>query len=65
MGKKKYSEEPAVPAFTITATDARVDEVRLQVDQIVPAAAAFEIVKILAGAEINRARDAKPRSVPA
>jgi hypothetical protein len=65
MGKAKSSEKPTVPAFVITASDGRLDEVRLQVDQTVPAAAAFEIVKILAGAEINRARDQKPRQVPA
>jgi hypothetical protein len=63
MGKLKESQESKVPAFVITAKDGRLDEVRLQVDQTVPAAAAFEIVKILAGAEIDRVRDRKPREV--
>lgn len=65
MGKRKDGETLAAPAFTITAAGKGPDEVRLQVDQILPASAAFEIVKILAGAEIDRARERKPRPVPA
>jgi hypothetical protein len=63
MGKAKVREGPTVPAFKITAEGARLDEVHLQVDHIVPAATAFEIVKMLAGAAIDRARDVKPRPV--
>ena len=43
--------------------DDQLDDVRLQIDTTLPAAAAFEIVKILSGAHLDRMQDRVPRQV--
>ena len=51
------------PAFAMTSIDDQLDDVRLQIDTTLPAAAAFEIVKILSGAYLDRMQDRVPRQV--
>ena len=47
----------------MTSIDDQLDDVRLQIDTTLPAAAAFEIVKILSGAHLDRMQDRVPRQV--
>lgn len=63
MGKGKKGTSSEVPGYVLTAINDQMEEVRLQVDTILPAAAAFEIVKILSGANLDRVRDKGPRQV--
>lgn len=63
MGKTKNGTGAVTPAFAMTSIDDQLDDVRLQIDTTLPAAAAFEIVKILSGANLDRMQDRVPRQV--
>ncbi|PJE35122.1 hypothetical protein CVM52_18775 [Pseudooceanicola lipolyticus] len=63
MGKTKNGTGTVTPAFAMTSIDDQLDDVRLQIDTTLPAAAAFEIVKILSGAHLDRMQDRVPRQV--